>query len=90
MNDNENAYHELICDKDENMCGLAEFPSITHSKKSFCMIERFIKDREAAWAARNKIVQSEEKHGVTGKTKGKQAIRTVPGVRISNMSQTFF
>ncbi|KAG1818572.1 uncharacterized protein BJ212DRAFT_1479578 [Suillus subaureus] len=77
--ENENAYHELICGKDKNMCGLDNFPSISHTKESFHMIERFIKDWEAAWAAKNMLFQPEggEQQEQTGKEKEKQATCTV-------------
>ncbi|KAG2079583.1 uncharacterized protein F5147DRAFT_818863 [Suillus discolor] len=72
----EKAYHDLICGKDENMCGLDVFSTITHSKESSDMIERFIKDRKSAWAAKNFIdLEHEEQQEGNRNTKGKQAIR---------------
>jgi hypothetical protein len=87
VNRNENAYHEVICGKDENMCGLDDFPSVNHSKESFHMIERFIKDREAAWVAKKKTFQAEgvEQQGQKGKIKGKHAVLTAQEVSFLNI-----
>ncbi|KAG2079501.1 hypothetical protein BD769DRAFT_1400660 [Suillus cothurnatus] len=61
-----------ICD-DENMCGLDCYPCIDHGERSLDMIERFIKDREAAWTAK-KVTQ-----GRVNNRKGKKHISNEPG-----------
>ncbi|KAG1818614.1 uncharacterized protein BJ212DRAFT_1298684 [Suillus subaureus] len=53
------------------MCGLDSYPGIDHRKGSLDMIERFIKDREAAWTSKKeasppKMKKSQE---CAGKTK---------------------
>ncbi|KAG2121472.1 hypothetical protein DEU56DRAFT_760646 [Suillus clintonianus] len=80
LNGKEAAYHEAVCGKDENMCGLDDYPSITHTKESLRMIERFIKDREALWAAKKKDVQSEATERDGRASKGKKAAREAPSV----------
>ncbi|KAG2360977.1 hypothetical protein BDR07DRAFT_1486439 [Suillus spraguei] len=74
LSGDENAYHQLICGKDENMCGLDVFPSIKHSDESLCMIERFIEDREAAWRAKKNVGELE-----CGEQRGPTAIRGAKG-----------
>jgi hypothetical protein len=51
------------------------------------MIERFIKDREAAWVAKNKTFQAEgvEQQGQKGKIKGKHAVLTAQEVSFLNI-----
>lgn len=86
MNGDENAYHSLICGKDENMCGLDDFPSIKHSKESSRMIERFITEREAAWANKhvNPPPQAAKQQGSTGNAKDKKTDIIAPRVSVSN------
>jgi hypothetical protein len=74
VNGKEKAYHELFCSDDENMCGLDCYPCIDHGERSLDMIERFIKDREAAWTAK-KVTQ-----GRVNNRKGKKHISNEPGV----------
>jgi hypothetical protein len=91
VNADEKAYHDLICGKDENMCGLDVFSTVTHSKESRDMIDRFIKDRKSAWAAKNVIdLEHEEQQEGNRNTKGKQAIRLATDVSFLHMRQQIF
>jgi hypothetical protein len=81
VHDKEKTYHELLCGKDENMCGLDSYPGIYHEKRSEDMIERFIREREAAWYAKKRtqttFATSRER---VNKTQGKKIICNSPGV----------
>ncbi|KAG2045947.1 hypothetical protein BDR06DRAFT_1015164 [Suillus hirtellus] len=75
LNADEKAYHELLCGKDENLCGLDVFSTVTHSKQSHDMIERFIQDRKSTWAVKNIIdLEHEEQQEGTTNKKEKQGI----------------
>ncbi|KAG2354159.1 hypothetical protein BDR07DRAFT_1382473 [Suillus spraguei] len=67
-------YHKLICYKDENMCGLDDYPGVDHGTGSLDMIERFIKAKETSWAAKKEAATSAKPEAPVEKGNGKQGI----------------
>ncbi|KAG2360972.1 hypothetical protein BDR07DRAFT_1486434 [Suillus spraguei] len=75
LNGKAKEYHKLICYKDENMCGLDDYPGVDHGTGSLDMIERFIKAKEASWAAKKEAATSAKPEAPVEKGNGKQGIR---------------
>ncbi|KAG1813015.1 hypothetical protein EV424DRAFT_1349138 [Suillus variegatus] len=75
----EKEYHKLLCCKEENLCGLDDYPGIQHGKETFDMIKRFVKEKEASWTAKKESCPtSANPQSPTNNRKGKQAIHNAP------------
>ncbi|KAG2108229.1 uncharacterized protein F5147DRAFT_652952 [Suillus discolor] len=79
FNGKEKEYHKLLCCKEENLCGLDDYPGIEHRKETFNMIERFVKEKEASWTAKKESCSTSANPQLpTNNRKGKQVICDAP------------